>query len=91
MAGDNTGITTSTFTNRNSNASGQRAHQSGSGEPGSSPDDHVGPDSNPGGYEIPPGFTAHSQAGKRETKRPATAAQTGPAQQSRHTPRRRSK
>jgi hypothetical protein len=80
---DTSGISTSTFTNRN--PSGQRANRAGSGEPGTSADDHVGPDSNPSGYDIPPGFTAYTQAAKREQKRTATAAQTGPAAQSTHT------
>jgi hypothetical protein len=80
---DTTGISVSTFTNRNVVRHYNEAHTAESGEPGSKPDDRVTPDSNPAGYDLPTGdYTVHSQPGKREVKRSATAAQTGPAQQS---------
>lgn len=77
------GITTSTFTNRNAN--GQRAHAVESGEPGSDPSDRVTPANNAPGYELPGGFAGYSQTDKRERKHTPTAAETGPKAQSSHT------
>ncbi len=85
-----TGINSWTLAGRPA-PNGARAHIAESGEAGSDPSDRATPQHNAPGYELPGGFTAYSQTDKRETKRSATAAQTGPAQQSRHSPRLKSK